>query len=111
MVNGVIRDRDDWADGKMPIYALGYVHRGPNTDGGGEINVPVSCAGLVVNPGDLVVGDADGIVCMPQENIESVYERCQELLEQEANIMSAIEAGTLDPDRFNVILRSKGCPI
>ncbi|NVZ83930.1 RraA family protein [Pseudomonas yamanorum] len=111
VVNGVIRDRDEWAEGKMPIYALGYVHRGPSTDGGGEINVPVSCAGLVVNPGDLVVGDADGVVCVPQEKIESVYERCQELLEREASMMSAVETGALDPDRFDAILRSKGCPV
>ncbi|MBK4992224.1 RraA family protein [Pseudomonas sp. S37] len=111
VVNGVLRDRDDWLDGLMPIFALGCVHRGPSTDGAGEINVPVSCAGLVVNPGDLVVGDSDGVVSIPVEQLESVHERCRQLLAREASIMKAIEEGSLDPDRFNVMLRAKGCPV
>jgi len=111
VVNGVLRDRDDWLDGKMPIFALGCVHRGPSTDGAGEINVPVSCAGLVVNPGDLVVGDSDGVVAIAQEQLSIVYERCRQLLDREAAIMKGIEEGNLDPDRFNAMLRAKGCPI
>jgi len=111
VVNGVLRDRDDWLDGKMPIFALGCVHRGPSTDGAGEINVPVSCAGLVVNPGDLVVGDSDGVVAIAQEQLPVVFERCRQLLDREAMIMKGIEDGSLDPDRFNALLRAKGCPV
>ncbi|MGW7771493.1 RraA family protein [Pseudomonas machongensis] len=111
LVNGVLRDRDDWLDGKMPIFALGCVHRGPSTDGTGEINVPVSCAGLVVNPGDLVVGDSDGVVAIAQEQLPVVFERCRQLLDREAMIMKGIEDGSLDPDRFNALLRAKGCPV
>lgn len=111
VVNGVLRDRDDWLDGKMPVFALGCVHRGPSTDGAGEINVPVSCAGLVVNPGDLVVGDSDGVVAVTQDRLEAVYERCRRLLDREATIMKGIEDGSLDPDRFNALLRAKGCPV
>jgi len=111
VVNGVLRDRDDWLDGKMPIFALGCVHRGPSTDGTGEINVPVSCAGLVVNPGDLVVGDSDGVVAIGQEQLATTYERCQQLLEREAAILKGIEEDALDPDRFNALLRAKGCPV
>lgn len=111
VVNGALRDRDDWLDGDMPIFALGCVHRGPSTDGAGEINVPVSCAGLVVNPGDLVVGDSDGVVAIAAELLGVVHERCLQLLDREAAIMKGIEDGTLDPDRFNALLRSKGCPV
>ena len=111
VVNGVLRDRDDWLDGKMPIFALGCVHRGPSTDGTGEINVPVSCAGLVVNPGDLVVGDSDGVVAIGQEQLATIYERCVQLLEREAAILKGIEEDALDPDRFNALLRAKGCPV
>ncbi|MCY1455408.1 4-hydroxy-4-methyl-2-oxoglutarate aldolase/4-carboxy-4-hydroxy-2-oxoadipate aldolase [compost metagenome] len=111
VVNGALRDRDDWLDGRMPIFALGCVHRGPSTDGAGEINVPVSCAGIVVNPGDLIVGDSDGVVCVPQDQLAAVYERCRELLAREASILEAVEKGTLDPDRFNAVLRAKGCPV
>lgn len=111
VVNGVLRDRDDWLDGRMPIYALGCVHRGPSTDGAGEINVPVSCAGLVVNPGDLMVGDSDGVVAITQAQLGVVYDRCRQLLDREAMIMKGIEDDTLDPDRFNALLRAKGCPV
>lgn len=111
VVNGAIRDRDEWVDGDLPVFALGFVHRGPSTDGGGEINVPVSCAGLVVSPGDLVVGDADGVVAVAAAELPALHPRCCELLDREAHIMRAIEAGTLDPARFDELLRSKGCPI
>ena len=111
VINGVLRDHDDWLDGKMPIFALGCVHRGPSTDGAGEINIPVSCAGLVVNPGDLVIGDSDGVVAIAQDQLARVYERCRQLLDREASILKGIEDGTLDPDRLNAMLRAKGCPV
>ncbi|WJD69241.1 RraA family protein [Pseudomonas asiatica] len=111
VVNGAIRDREEWLGGELPVFALGYVHRGPSTDGGGEINVPVACAGMLVNPGDLIVGDADGVVAVRSVELPSVYARCTELLDREANILKSIAAGTLDPARFDEQLRGKGCPI
>lgn len=111
VVNGAIRDHDECLEGQLPIFALGCVHRGPSTDGSGEINVPVSCAGLVVCPGDLVIGDLDGVIAVPQAELPAVYERCRQLLDREASIMQAIAAGTLDPARFDELLRSKGCPL
>ncbi|MFZ6047010.1 RraA family protein [Pseudomonas sp. CR3202] len=111
VVNGAIRDLDEWAEGDLPVFALGCVHRGPSTDGGGEINVPISCAGLVVNPGDLIIGDADGVVAVSPAELDALLSRCGDLLDREAGLMQAIEAGTLDPLRFDDLLRSKGCPI
>ncbi|MDP9556776.1 UNVERIFIED_ORG: RraA family protein [Pseudomonas parafulva] len=111
VVNGAIRDREEWMGGELPVFALGYVHRGPSTDGGGEINVPVACAGMIVNPGDLIVGDADGVVAVGVDELPNVYARCTELLDREANILKSIAAGTLDPNRFDEQLRDKGCPV
>ncbi|GLH32765.1 hypothetical protein BR1R5_21520 [Pseudomonas sp. BR1R-5] len=111
VVNGAIRDREEWMGGELPVFALGYVHRGPSTDGGGEINVPVACAGMIVNPGDLIVGDADGVVAVGVDELPKVHSRCAELLDREANILKSIAAGTLDPNRFDEQLRNKGCPI
>lgn len=111
VVNGAIRDADDWLEGDLPVFALGCVHRGPSTDGAGEINVAVSCAGLVVHPGDLVVGDSDGVIAIPAGDLVSVAERCGALLDRESSILQSIKAGTLDPNRFDDLLRSKGCPI
>ena len=111
VINGAIRDREEWLDGELPVFALGFVHRGPSTDGGGEINVPIACAGMLVNPGDLIVGDADGVVAVRTDELSKVYARCTELLDREAGILSAVASGALDPARFDEILRSKGCPV
>jgi regulator of RNase E activity RraA len=111
VVNGAIRDCEDWAQGGLPVYAETCVHRGPSTDGPGEINVPVSCAGLVVNPGDLVIGDADGVVAVPLDKLERLYARCTALLQKEEDTMFKIENGTLENGRFDHILREKGCPV
>jgi len=50
-------------------------HRGPYKDGPGEINVPVSVGGMVVNPGDIVVGDQDGLLAIPQQDAAHVIEK------------------------------------
>lgn len=65
VIDGAIRDLCEWAQDGMPIFARGHTHRGPSKDGPGEINVPVACAGLAVLPGDLIVGDADGVIAVP----------------------------------------------
>lgn len=111
VINGAIRDVDEWQSGELPVYAIGSVHRGPSTDGGGEINVPVSCAGMLVNPGDLIVGDEDGVVAASRAELPELLSRCHALLEREKATLAAIEAGTLDPDRFDALLRAKGCPL
>lgn len=83
VINGAIRDREDWAQGGLPVYAVACVHRGPSTDATGEINVPVACAGLVVNPGDLIIGDADGVVAVCPSNLDRLLDQCNHLLDRE----------------------------
>ena len=97
--------------GELPAYAIGGVHRGPSTDGGGEINVPISCAGMLVMPGDLMIGDGDGVVAASRSELPELLIRCHDLLAREQATLKAIEEGTLDPDRFDAILRAKGCPV
>ena len=62
VVDGAIRDVAEIRAREFPVYARGVTHRGPYKDGPGEINVPVSVGGMVVNPGDIVVGDQDGLM-------------------------------------------------
>src|SRR3954471_2782599 len=59
VINGSIRDLDVIAAGTLPVYAAGVTHRGPYKDGPGEINVPIAIDGMVIQPGDLVIGDGD----------------------------------------------------
>lgn len=65
VIDGVIRDVAAFRVASTPCYARGVIHRGPYKNGPGEINVCVSIGGLVVNPGDLIVGDDDGVVAVP----------------------------------------------
>jgi regulator of RNase E activity RraA len=111
VIDGAIRDIGEWAEDGMPIFARGHTHRGPSKDGPGEINVPVACAGLVVLPGDLVVGDADGVIAIPPAEAADVLQRCRAHLRKEAKIRAENAAGTSDPERFDAALRAKGLPV
>jgi RraA family protein len=65
ILNGAIRDYDAIRAGNFPVFAAGVTHRGPYKDGPGEINVPIAINGMVIAPGDLMIGDGDGALCVP----------------------------------------------
>lgn len=111
VLDGALRDVAEWAEGGMPAYARGVTHRGPSKEGPGAINVAVSVAGLAVNPGDLVLGDLDGVIAVPPAEVEAVLARAKAHLVRESEIRAANAAGTSDPERFNSILRAKGLPV
>ncbi|WP_159917790.1 RraA family protein [Pantoea sp. 18069] len=111
VIDGAIRDLCEWAEDGMPIFARGHTHRGPSKDGPGEVNVPVACAGLVVMPGDLIVGDADGVIAIPADQAEDVLQKTRAHLVKEARIRETNRAGTADPERFDAVLREKGLPV
>lgn len=111
VIDGAIRDLCEWAQDGMPIFARGHTHRGPSKDGPGEINVPVACAGLAVLPGDLIVGDADGVIAVPAAEAAEVLRRSQAHLAREAVIRETNRSGTADPERFDAVLRAKGLPL
>jgi RraA family protein len=72
IIYGAVRDYGWIRRQDMPVFACGVTHRGPYKDGPGEINVPVSLGGMVVHPGDAIVGDEDGVVCVPAADAEAV---------------------------------------
>ncbi len=111
VIDGAIRDLVEWADGKLPVFAKGHTHRGPSKEGPGKINVPIACAGMVVRPGDLMLGDADGVICIPAEELEALLPRVQAHLEKEKSIRLSNEQGSSNPERFNAVLRAKGLPV
>lgn len=111
VIDGAVRDLVEWAEEGMPIFAKGHTHRGPSKDGPGEINVPVACAGLAVQPGDLIVGDADGVIAVPSADVERVLGLTRTHLEKEEKIREGNRSGTTDPERFDAVLRAKGLPV
>ncbi|QQE73976.1 RraA family protein [Brevibacillus composti] len=71
VVDGVIRDIQGILDLQFPVFCKGTTVAASAKAGGGEVNVPISCGGVAVHPGDIIVGDADGVVVVPQ-NLETV---------------------------------------
>lgn len=74
VVDGCLRDLDGIETLTMPIYAKGITPQGPFKFGPGEVNTPIACGGQVVFPGDILVGDKDGIVVIHQQDAEKVAE-------------------------------------
>jgi RraA family protein len=109
VIDGAIRDADELAARDFPVYARGVTHRGPYKNGPGEIGVPVSIGGMVVNPGDIVVGDGDGVVAVPLADAEAVLAAAREQKKKEDATLAAIAAGTIDRKWVDEALRAKGC--
>ncbi|CAH1692337.1 Dimethylmenaquinone methyltransferase [Hyphomicrobiales bacterium] len=110
VIDGAIRDVSAFTDGKLPCFARGHTHRGPSKDGPGEINVPIACAGLAVAPGDLVIGDEDGVVAVNPAGLHDLLAQVRAHAAKEERAMQTILAGKTDPERINAILRNKGVP-
>lgn len=83
IVNGCIRDVDALENMDLPVYAKGITPQGPWKNGPGEINTPVCCGGTVVMPGDILVGDADGIVVIHPEDAPALAEEARKKFEGE----------------------------
>jgi RraA family protein len=109
VINGSIRDLDVISAGTLPVYAAGVTHRGPYKDGPGEINVPVAIDGMVIQPGDLIVGDADGFLCVPYDDAEALLAAAQAKSAAEQKTIAAIAAGTLDTSWIDATLKRIGC--
>jgi regulator of RNase E activity RraA len=105
---GAIRDSTEIGAGDYPVYACAVTHRGPYKNGPGEINVPVSIGGLAVMPGDIIVGDADGLVAVPQDQAERVLASAKSILAKETAAMKEILAGSVDRGWVDKTLREKG---
>lgn len=111
VMNGAIRDVDAIGAGTFPVYAAGVTHRGPYKDGPGEINVPIALNGMVIEPGDLILGDADGLLCVPFDDAASLLEATRHKQEAERITIREIEDGTLDTEWIDASLKRLGCEI
>lgn len=109
VVDGLIRDVDGIRDVGMPIYARGVTPIGPLHRGPGEINYSICCGGIVVNPGDVIAGDSNGVVVVRRELLEELLER---LAQQRASLTAYTEAvrrGEFSNDWVDVLIREAGC--
>ncbi len=108
VIDGHIRDTDSIARGNFAVFARGVSHRGPYKDGPGEINVAVSIDGMVVRPGDIIVGDGDGLIAVSPADAGKIAALVANVQKAEAAVLASIAAGTVDRAWVDATLKSKG---
>ncbi len=111
VIDGAIRDSEALAEGEFAVYAAGVCHRGPWKDGPGEINVPVAIDGMVVEPGDLIIGDHDGVLAIRPQDAPRVIEAAEAQYRKEQAALAAIAAGTWDRSWVDKALEARGCAL
>lgn len=109
VIDGAVRDSGYIAASSFPVYARGVSHRGPYKDGPGEINVSISVGGMVVNPGDIIVGDEDGFVAVSPADAPALLAAAAAKAKDEAATLKAIAKGTVDRSWVDKSLKAKGC--
>src|SRR5450830_19116 len=111
VINGAVRDLAAIQAGTFPVFAAGVTHRGPYKDGPGEINVPIAIDGMVINPGDLIVGDEDGLVCVPIDNVNEILAAILAKGQAEKKTLEDIANGTYDTTWVDAALKRIGCKL
>jgi regulator of RNase E activity RraA len=110
VINGSIRDSGAIARQKLPVYAAGVTHRGPMRSGPGEIGRTIAIDGMVIEPGDLIIGDADGLLAIPFEQVAEVCVAATAKRDAESKILSDLVAGgSMDRGWVDATLKQLGC--
>jgi regulator of RNase E activity RraA len=92
VIDGYVRDTLGCLELNFPVYARGIMQRGVLKKNPGVINGPIKCGGVNVNPGDLVIGDADGVTVVPRDRLEEILEKAEEKLAYELKRRETIKA-------------------
>ncbi|MEH7402849.1 RraA family protein [Gottfriedia acidiceleris] len=96
VVDGVIRDISGIKKLNFPVFCKGTTVAASGKIGVGDINIPISCGGTSVNPGDIIVGDADGVVVIPQSEAKTILEKSLDKIkkdeQREEQVSGNIEA-------------------
>ena len=109
VLNGAVRDMDAFLEANLPVFAAGVSHRGPYKDGPGEINVSVAIEGMVIEPGDLVLGDWDGVLSVPIQEVEGILQKAMCKQSAELEDRAKIEAEEWDRSWVDRTLIERGC--
>lgn len=108
VLDGPIRDIDEIGGWDFAVYATGTTPGGPYKEGPGEINVPISCGEVVVYPGDIILGDPDGVVVIPRKDAAKVLEDAKKFQEADEAKLAAAKNGTADRKWVDDIIGKKG---
>lgn len=102
--DGLGRDKAGIVAAGMPLFVAGIVPTSPANNGPGVVGAPVVCGGVAVRSGDIVVGDADGVVVVPQERVEEVLAALERVRAAEARAVAAVEAGATGNAKVTALL-------
>ena len=109
VVDGFVRDIHAILPLHFPVYARGVTPIGPLHRGPGEVNFPIQCGGIVVLPGDIIVGDMNGVVVVPQEIAETLLYRLRDQKQRMAEYLSAVQRGEFSNKWVDAILIEGKC--
>ena len=106
VIDGSCRDAEDIKALGLPVFVRALNPSGTVKKSLGEVNVPVNCGGIRVNPGDIILGDCDGVVVVPQEFEDEVFAKAQAKFDKEQHIIEQLKAGktTLEVYGFNELI-------
>jgi len=108
IIDGGIRDVEEIQEKKFPVFARYITPAVGDKDGPGEINLPISCGGVPVLPGDYVVADSNGVVVIPPHLVEEIAAGTEKKLAYEAKRMDEILAGVYMKPAIDDQLRKAG---
>jgi len=111
VIYGAIRDYDTLRTLPFPVFAAGVTHRGPYKNGPGELNVPIALGSMVVEPGDVVMGDGDGVITVPYGDAQTILGRAQTKHAKETAHMIDLQEGRAKRGWIDDKLRSLGAEI
>jgi len=108
VIDGAVRDSLEIDEMDYPVFSVGTNPNGPTKNVPGRIGHPVSCGGVTVRPGDLVVADADGIVVIERERVESLLPVARKKVDDEAARIAQIRQGNSTASWLDAALRTAG---
>lgn len=111
ILDGPIRDIDEIGKWDFPVYCTGTTPGGPYKEGPGEINVPIACGGISVNPGDIILADPDGIIVIPRKDGEKILKDAKEFQAADEAKLEAAKNGTAKREWVEKTLEEKGYEI
>ena len=111
VIDGPIRDIDEIGSWDFPVYCNGTTPGGPYKEGPGEVNVPIACGNISVNPGDIILGDQDGVIVIPRRDAAQVLEAAKKFQANDRKKFFAAKDGTADRRWVETSLETKGFEI